>query len=180
MKDFVTYVHSINSVPFYVGSGRISRAYDKDSRNNEWNKIVNDNNGQYEIEIIFRGSSDDCTAVEQDYLDRYFDDLCNKAEKASTPIIILKTPTLDSIKKKLGVNIRLARKKRKLTTIQLSERANIDRTTLYYIEKGIGNVGFNAYLNVLFALGFHNDLGKLGEFDELGNKLMDFQLLKRQ
>ena len=37
---------------------------------------------------------------------------------------------------RLGENIKLARKRRKLTTIQVAQRANIDRTTLYEIEKG--------------------------------------------
>jgi transcriptional regulator with XRE-family HTH domain len=36
----------------------------------------------------------------------------------------------------MGENIKLARKRRKLTTIQVSERAGIDRSTLYQIEKG--------------------------------------------
>ena len=36
----------------------------------------------------------------------------------------------------VGENIKLARKRRKLTTIQVSERAGIDRKTLYQIEKG--------------------------------------------
>jgi DNA-binding XRE family transcriptional regulator len=40
------------------------------------------------------------------------------------------------ILQELGENIKLARKRRKLTTIQVSERAGIDRTTLYLIEKG--------------------------------------------
>ncbi|MDL5511204.1 helix-turn-helix transcriptional regulator [Arenibacter sp. M-2] len=35
----------------------------------------------------------------------------------------------------LGENIKLARKRRKLTTIQVSERAGIDRKTLYQIER---------------------------------------------
>ena len=36
----------------------------------------------------------------------------------------------------LGENIKLACKRRKLTTIEVSERAGIDRTILYQIEKG--------------------------------------------
>ena len=41
------------------------------------------------------------------------------------------------ILQELGENIKLARKRRRLTTIQVSERAGIDRTTLYLIEKGL-------------------------------------------
>ena len=45
-------------------------------------------------------------------------------------------PKHQKILDQLGENIKLARKRRKLTTIQVSERAGIDRTTLYQIEKG--------------------------------------------
>lgn len=37
---------------------------------------------------------------------------------------------------KMGENIKLARKRRDLTTIQVSERAGIDRATLHYIKNG--------------------------------------------
>ena len=39
-------------------------------------------------------------------------------------------PRFLKILEQLGANIKLARKRRKLTTIQVSERAVIDRTTL--------------------------------------------------
>ena len=38
------------------------------------------------------------------------------------------------ILEQLGENIKLARKRRKLTSIQVAERADIVRTTLYQIE----------------------------------------------
>ena len=57
------------------------------------------------------------------------------------------------ILQELGENIKLARKRRKLTTIQVSERAGIDRTTLYLIEKGTPSVSMGAYFNVLRVLG---------------------------
>ena len=37
----------------------------------------------------------------------------------------------------MGENIKLARKRRKLTAVQVAERADIVRTTLYQIEKGL-------------------------------------------
>ncbi|WP_442892817.1 helix-turn-helix domain-containing protein [Emticicia sp. 17c] len=37
---------------------------------------------------------------------------------------------------RMGENIKLARKRRNLTTIQVSERIDIDRSNLYHIEKG--------------------------------------------
>jgi transcriptional regulator with XRE-family HTH domain len=49
----------------------------------------------------------------------------------------------------MGENIKLARKRRKLTSLQVSERAGIARSTLYLIEKGDSSVSMGAYFNVL-------------------------------
>ena len=88
-------------------------------------------------------------------------------------------PKHQKILEQLGENIRLARKRRKLTTIQISERASINRTTLYQIEKGNPKVSMGAYFNVLRVLGLENDFLKLAADDELGRKLQDLELLKR-
>jgi transcriptional regulator with XRE-family HTH domain len=77
-----------------------------------------------------------------------------------------------------GENIELARKRRKLTTIQVSERAGIDRSTLNRIEKGDPRVSFGAYFNVLRVLGLQDDFLKLAADDELGRKLQDLKLLR--
>ena len=77
----------------------------------------------------------------------------------------------------LGENIKLARKRRKLTTIQVSERAGIDRKTLYQIEKGNSKVAIGSYFNVLIALGLQDDFLKLATDDEFGRKLQDLDLL---
>lgn len=86
-------------------------------------------------------------------------------------------PRFQKILEQLGENIKLARKRRKLTTIQVSERAGIDRTTLYHIEKGSPSVSIGAYFNVLRALNLHEDFLKLAADDELGRKLQDLKLL---
>ncbi|VAW22290.1 HipB protein @ Antitoxin HigA [hydrothermal vent metagenome] len=77
----------------------------------------------------------------------------------------------------VGENIRLARKRRKLTTLQVSERADIDRKTLYKIENGDPKVSFGAYFNVLRVLGLQDDFLKLAADDEFGRKLQDLELL---
>ena len=82
------------------------------------------------------------------------------------------------ILEQLGENIKLARKRRKLTTIQVAERADIVRTTLYQIEKGNPSVAIGAYFNVLRVLGLQDDFLKLASDDELGRKLQDLDLLK--
>lgn len=78
----------------------------------------------------------------------------------------------------LGDQIKLARKRRKLTTIQVSERASIDRTTLYQIEKGNPSVSMGAYFNVLRVLNLQDDILKLAADDEFGRRLQDIELLK--
>lgn len=86
-------------------------------------------------------------------------------------------PQHQKILDQVGINIKLARKRRKLSTIQVSERAGINRTTLYQIEKGNPSVSMGAYFNVLRVLGLHHDFLKLGADDELGRKLQDLALL---
>lgn len=81
------------------------------------------------------------------------------------------------ILERLGENIKLARKRRKLSTVQVAERADIDRTTLYQIEKGNPKVSMGAYFNVLRVLGLQDDFLKLAADDTLGRKLQDLDLL---
>ncbi len=77
----------------------------------------------------------------------------------------------------VGENIKLARKRRKLTTIQVSERAGIDRTTLYQIEKGMPSVSMGAYFNVIRVLGLQDDFLKLAADDKQGRDIQDLELL---
>lgn len=86
-------------------------------------------------------------------------------------------PKHQEILNTLGENIKLARKRRKLTAIQVAERASIARTTLYQIEKGSSKVAIGAYFNVMRVLGLQNDFLKLAADDELGRKLQDLELL---
>lgn len=87
-------------------------------------------------------------------------------------------PTAARILNKLGINIKLARKRRKLTTAQVSERAGIARSTLQLIEKGEPDVAMASYLVVLFVLGLEKDLSKVVADDLLGRKLADAKLLR--
>lgn len=77
----------------------------------------------------------------------------------------------------VGENIKLARKRRKLTSIQLAERANISRNTLYLLEKGSSSVSIGALFNVLRALNLLDDFMKIADDDVLGRKLQDLNLL---
>ncbi|WPY98359.1 helix-turn-helix transcriptional regulator [Christiangramia sp. OXR-203] len=86
-------------------------------------------------------------------------------------------PKYQKVFEQLGENIKLARKRRKLTTAQVSERAGINRTTLYRIEKGDTGVAIGSYFNVLRVFNLHNDFLKLANDDEFGRKLQDLDLL---
>lgn len=85
-------------------------------------------------------------------------------------------PQHQKILVQLGEQIKRARKRRKLTTIQVAERAGIDRTTLYHIEKGKPSVAMGAYFHVLRVLNLHEDFLKLAADDVLGRKLQDLEL----
>ena len=88
-------------------------------------------------------------------------------------------PRFQKILEQLGENIKLARKRRKLTTMQVAERAGIDRSTLYEIEKGSPSVSIGAYFNTLRVLGLQDDFLKLAADDEYGRKLQDIELINK-
>ena len=87
-------------------------------------------------------------------------------------------PKYQKVLEKLGENIKLARKRRKLTTIQVAERADINRSTLTEIEKGNPSVSMGAYFKTLRVLGLQDDFLKLAADDEYGRKLQDIELVK--
>ncbi|MEZ7495848.1 helix-turn-helix transcriptional regulator [Leeuwenhoekiella aequorea] len=86
-------------------------------------------------------------------------------------------PKYLKIFEQIGENVKLARKRRKLTTEQVSERAGIHRATLYRIEKGDPAVAIGLYFNVFRVLNLQDDFLKLAVDDEFGRKLQDLDLL---
>ncbi len=89
------------------------------------------------------------------------------------PILL---PKYQRILNELGENIKLARLRRKFSTQQVSERANISRPTLRSIEMGAGSVSLGLYMQVLAVLGLEKDLLDVARDDELGRKLQDANL----
>ncbi len=89
-------------------------------------------------------------------------------------------PKHQKILEKVGENIKLARKRRNLTTILVSERAGIDRSTLVRIEKGDSRVSLGAYFNVLRVLRLQDDFLKIATDDEFGRRLQDLKLLSEK
>ena len=83
--------------------------------------------------------------------------------------------------RKLGGDIRDARRRRRISTMIMAERAMISRMTLNKIEKGDPNVALGRYANVLFVLGMTDHLAELvaPEHDTVGLSLADDFLPKR-
>ena len=83
--------------------------------------------------------------------------------------------------KKLGQNLRDARKRRRIPMQLAADRASISRTTLSKIEKGDEGVSIEAYAKILFVLGLIERLGELADpsLDKLGQNLEAENLPKR-
>jgi len=67
---------------------------------------------------------------------------------------------------KLGEDICVARKKRRISTISMAERAFISRGTLYKLERGDPTVSIGIYATVLSLLGLVNALGDVADRSE--------------
>ena len=93
-------------------------------------------------------------------------------------LIIL--PRTRRILDEMGENIKLARLRRKLSSEQIAERANISRPTLSAIEKGKPTVSIGSYLLVLQVLGLEKDFLLLAKDDELGRKLQDASISTKE
>ena len=94
--------------------------------------------------------------------------------RAKKPILF---PKHQKILQIFGENIKLARKRRELTILQIAERAGLNRNTVTSIEKGSPNVSIGAYFNILRAMNLQDDFYKMAKDDEFGRKLQDLQLL---
>ena len=97
--------------------------------------------------------------------------------KSKKPILL---PETSKILGEFGENLKLARLRRKLSTQQVSERANVTRSTLWRIEKGSPSVAIGTYVQVLFVLGLDKDLLKVATDDILGRKLQDAELIVKE
>ena len=82
---------------------------------------------------------------------------------------------------KLGEDITVARKKRRISTVSMAERAFISRGTLYKVEKGDPSVSIGIYATVLSLLGLIEGLGKLADrsTDTLGLDIEEDRLPKK-
>jgi len=81
---------------------------------------------------------------------------------------------------KLGEDIAVARKKRRISTVSMAERAFISRNTLYKVERGEPTVSIGIYATVLSLLGLVDRLGDVADrsTDELGLDMDEIRLAK--
>ncbi|MCR5727684.1 MAG: helix-turn-helix domain-containing protein [Lachnospiraceae bacterium] len=94
---------------------------------------------------------------------------------AKKSIVLL--PETEEILKQMGLQIKYARLRRKISTELVAERAGISRATLVSIEKGSPSVAIGYYAAVLHALNYMDkDLLLVAKDDELGRKLQDLNL----
>ena len=82
---------------------------------------------------------------------------------------------------KLGADIAVARKKRRISTVSMAERAFISRNTLAQLEKGNPSVSMAIYATVLSLLGLVDGLDNIAErsTDEIGLDLDEDRLPER-
>jgi len=83
--------------------------------------------------------------------------------------------------RRLGHDIRDARRRRRIPAAILAERASLSRTTLNRIEKGDPSVSMGAYATVLFSLGLSERLGEVADprQDSVGRELEEEHLPER-
>jgi len=67
--------------------------------------------------------------------------------------------------KKLGTNIQIARKRRKMSLVELAAKSSVSKTVLSRIEAGDVSVGFGKVFNVLDALGLLTGIADIANPD---------------
>jgi DNA-binding XRE family transcriptional regulator len=94
--------------------------------------------------------------------------------------VILPIPSMKALLK-LGQDINLARRRRRITIALMSERAGLSKTTISKIEKGDPTTSMGAYASVIFVLGMTQYLSDLADsnHDLVGRRIEDEKLPKR-
>ena len=100
--------------------------------------------------------------------------------KASGALRALPTPVKRALAK-LGDDVSAARRRRRISTTVMADRAFITRKTLARVERGDPSVSLGIYATVLFVLGMVDRLAGLVDptTDRLGIQLEDEHLPRR-
>src|ERR1700726_2572454 len=75
---------------------------------------------------------------------------------------VIPIPVLRTLRR-LGEDIRDARRRRRISTATMAERATISRMTLHKVELGDPSVSLGAYATILFILGLTDRLADLAD-----------------
>jgi len=97
----------------------------------------------------------------------------NRNMPKKPPVIF---PQEQKMLSELGERLKLARLRRKLSSLVVSQRAGISRSSLYKVEKGDPGATLGSYVRVLAALGLTADISALAADDKVGRKLQDLAL----
>ena len=100
--------------------------------------------------------------------------------RTSRTSVVLPIPVRHALRK-LGHDIRDARRRRRIPVAIAAERASISRTTLVKIEKGDPGVAIGIYATVLFVMGMVERLADLADpkDDAVGLQLEEEHLPQR-
>lgn len=80
----------------------------------------------------------------------------------------------------VGSQIKLARLRRNIMSVEMAQRTSLGRNTIVRIKAGDERVAMGSYFRVLIALGLDCDILSLAKDDELGRQLQDAHLLTRR
>lgn len=105
-----------------------------------------------------------------------YETLCMSKKPSRTSPIAVKRAL-----RKLGEDLRLARRLRRIPIALMAERVGVARTTLARAEKGDSTVSVGVYASMLFVLGLIDRLSEVAsvKFDDVGIALEEEQLPKR-
>ncbi len=100
--------------------------------------------------------------------------------RTSRTSIILPSPVRRALRK-LGHDMRDARRRRRIPTEVLADRASVSKATLVKIEKGDPSVALGLYATVLFALNIVDTLANVADVknDAVGLQLEEENLPQR-
>lgn len=100
--------------------------------------------------------------------------------RTSRPTTILPLPVRRALRK-LGNDLRDARRRRRIPVAVAAERASISRMTLSKIEKGDPGVAMGSYSTVLFVMGMADRIGDIADAknDSVGLQLEEERLPQR-
>jgi transcriptional regulator with XRE-family HTH domain len=77
----------------------------------------------------------------------------------------------------LGERMRLARCRRKISTVLFAERIGVSRETLRRLEKGEPSIAIGTYLRALRVLGLDKDIDIIARDDVLRRKLTEINAM---